>query len=609
MVKAHTQSVNEEIFDRLTRRQISLTRLAAGTSEYLTGVLNRSDPKIASILKDLNASTTKRQLDKALNEFRKVNIDAYLKVEREMKKALTSMSYAEAEHQKTVLKQSTPAEAFRQMKPKTPSKKALREMVESQPYNGALLEEHINGLEQGRYSRVRDVLRREVSAGGTDAAVQDAIMKGVMGTKAANYKDGILDYSRRSLDQKTRTLHNGVAQETRSEFYEQNDDIFDGVLWVSVLDNVTSAICQSLDGTVFPVDEGERPPAHPNCRSEVVPIVKDWEAMGLSDLGPGTRESMTGEVPETQTYNEWLKSQSAEAQDDILGPSRGQMFRDNEWNVDRFVDDTGRKYTLDELAMQEAGQSSAADLYEAPTLTAQEIIDSVDGAQQKIERGEQVNADGVSTKSVHAPNGVYTEERLALHKELIADIFTDEAMVKATPKEGEPPTFTVLGGRGGSGKSWFTQNENSPVNTNAIYLNSDDIKEALPEYNGANAALVHNESKDVIADAIEQAKRGEVSVIYDGTLRSVDDVSRLVDEFKEAGYRIEGAYMYASPETAATRATHRMMRTDRYVPLDYVLGSTTNEKSFDSLSQRFDNWWVYDNDKVKTPQLVERKRI
>lgn len=395
MVKANTQSVNEEIFDRLTRHQIGLTRLAAGTSEYLTGVLNRFDPKIAGILKDLNASTTKRQLDKALNEFRKVNIDAYLKVEREMKKALTSMSYAEAEHQKTVLKQSTPAEAFRQMKPKTPSKKALREMVESQPYNGALLEEHINGLEQGRYSRVRDVLRREVSAGGTDAAVQDAIMKGVMGTKAANYKDGMLDYSRRSLDQKTRTLHNGVAQETRSEFYEQNDEIFDGVLWVSVLDNVTSAICQSLDGTVFPVDEGERPPAHPNCRSEVVPIVKDWEAMGLSDLGPGTRESMTGEVPETQTYNEWLGNQPREIQDEILGPNRGQLFRDG-LSVDSFVDDTGRKYTLDELFQEHKGEqywrgglSTDPDLVkqwakDSPLQTFAEVMTAAPGNQKRL---------------------------------------------------------------------------------------------------------------------------------------------------------------------------------------------------------------------------------
>lgn len=349
-------SVNEKLFNSYTRHQIGLTRVATGNSEALISILNKYDPQIEKILLGINSSTSKTALNKALREIRKVNIKAYLNVEKQMKKQLQEMAFAEAKWQKEALRGATPAEAFRQMKPKVPTQKVLKDMVVNTAFAGALLEEHVNGMEIGRYNRMRDTLRRELSAGGTDAAVQDAIMKGIIGTAANNYKDGQLDYGRRSLDQKQRTLHNGVAQETRTEFAEQNDEIFDGVQWVSVLDNLTSDICMSLDGTVFPVDEGPRPPAHINCRSEVVPIVKDWEEMGLSDLGPGTRKSMSGEVPETMTYNEWLRDQPRDVQDEILGPTRADLFRDYNLPLDRFVDETGARLTLDELYQQELGQ-------------------------------------------------------------------------------------------------------------------------------------------------------------------------------------------------------------------------------------------------------------
>jgi hypothetical protein len=119
-----------------------------------------------------------------------------------------------------------------------------------------------------------------------------------------------------------------------------------------MLETNTCAQCAALDGTVFPVGEGPRPTLHPNCRCQMVPVMKDWEALGLEDLGPGTRESMDGEVPESLTYNEWLKGQPAAVQDDILGPTRGELFRKGGIHLERFVDDSGRKWTLDELEAQ-----------------------------------------------------------------------------------------------------------------------------------------------------------------------------------------------------------------------------------------------------------------
>ena len=44
--------------------------------------------------------------------------------------------------------------------------------------------------------------------------------------------------------------------------------------WVTAFDERTCDLCAGLDGKTFPVDGGERPPLHINCRCTVVPVIK-----------------------------------------------------------------------------------------------------------------------------------------------------------------------------------------------------------------------------------------------------------------------------------------------------------------------------------------------
>jgi hypothetical protein len=114
-------------------------------------------------------------------------------------------------------------------------------------------------------------------------------------------------------------------------------------------------ICQSRDGTIYPVDSGPRPPAHFRCRSATTPILKSWKELGidLEEAPSGTRASMDGQVPEAETYQTWLKKKSAAFQDEVLGPSRGKLFREG-MPLDRFVDQSGKEYTLKQLRSKDA---------------------------------------------------------------------------------------------------------------------------------------------------------------------------------------------------------------------------------------------------------------
>ena len=57
---------------------------------------------------------------------------------------------------------------------------------------------------------------------------------------------------------------------------------------------------------------------------------------------------MDGQVAETETYQTWLSKKSPAFQDDVLGKSRGKLFRAG-MTLDRFVDTSGKEYTLKQL--------------------------------------------------------------------------------------------------------------------------------------------------------------------------------------------------------------------------------------------------------------------
>lgn len=240
-------------------------------------------------------------------------------------------------------------------------------------------------------------------------------------------------------------------------------------------------------------------------------------------------------------------------------------------------------------------------------VTPGDIANAVPGfAAKQLEAEAKLAAPGNHpTQTQYMRDGHYTPERIVVHDHILNNIFTDAKVEKALPAAGEQPTLVVLGGRGGSGKSWFSQSDRSPINASKfLYLNSDDIKEALPEYKGWNAALVHEESTDILSRADNFARRSGLNVIFDATMRSPGTMARLINEYRAAGYKIEGYYMHTAPQVSAVRAASRFMKTGRYVPPKYVLESTTNEKTFDGLRGQLDRWEVYDNNTSHGPIRV-----
>jgi hypothetical protein len=64
---------------------------------------------------------------------------------------------------------------------------------------------------------------------------------------------------------------------------------------------------------------------------------------------------LVGQVPATTTYGEWFKTQTTEFQDQVLGSTRGEMFRNGGISLDKFTARDGDVLTLDELKRKGLG--------------------------------------------------------------------------------------------------------------------------------------------------------------------------------------------------------------------------------------------------------------
>lgn len=156
---------------------------------------------------------------------------------------------------------------------------------------------------------------------------------------------------RRQAETLVRTVVNSGANIGRMETLIENEEFLDGYEWVAKLDSRTTLVCASRDGKVYTFGGGNpMPPAHWNCRSQIVAALKpELAAPGLE----GEKVAEGGKVTANTTYGPWLKRQPYSFVVEALGDSRAQLFMRGELPIERFVDVTGRTYTLDELRLRE----------------------------------------------------------------------------------------------------------------------------------------------------------------------------------------------------------------------------------------------------------------
>lgn len=347
-------TVNQELRDAAVRHSVYLQRYSSSVVDKMLALINRADIDIIRRLRTRNlpGARTPRQrarLEKLLAELRKMNREAFAGFSATLRNELRDLSNYET---KFLAEQLGGAIAV-SVETTTPALGVVYSAALSKPMQGRYLREWFSQLEANKARGIADAIRMGVVEGET---ISD-IVRRLRGTRNVGYKNGELFKHRRHAEAIARTAVNHIVTNARQNVFERNADIVKGWQYVATLDGRTTDICMSLDGQVYKTQgEGPTPPQHINCRSTITPIVKSWKELGFkkSEVPAVKRAAMDGRPARAgDTYQSWLKRQGARFQDDVLGKTKGALFRRGGLTLDKFVDPTGRSYTLAELARRE----------------------------------------------------------------------------------------------------------------------------------------------------------------------------------------------------------------------------------------------------------------
>lgn len=250
--------------------------------------------------------------------------------------------------------------------------------------------------------------------------------------------------------------------------------------------------------------------------------------------------------------------------------------------------------------------------------TQAQVESKLNEQNRRMKRGD--------TQTVNMVNGAWKAEREKLHNEIIARILTPEKVEACKPKNGEKPKFVMFGGRGGSGKSWFTDKKRAEAEgrevmfdaDNYLVLDADELKRYIPEFKGWNAGEVHEESSYLNKKIKNMAISLGLNIIVDGTMnynpKKPDKVKNEMLEAQSKGYSLEAHYMFLPLQDSCIRAFNRFKTkkgdySGRLVPTDIMLAMRDNEKSFDSVTDIVDDWSFRDNQGSGGPKLISKKGL
>lgn len=391
------ETVNQLWFDALLRHQIYSLRVAGSVRNEINELLTKTEDDVGRWIRDAlrgDVAYTPRRLAKAKESIKRIKAlrgAAWGKADKLLQRRMADYIREEVSFLANALETVVPVVLEAQF----PSANYLQSLVKSKPFEGRTLKQWSASMADADLRRIED----QIKIGLVQGEDSVAIAKRVIGTKALKGRDGITAASRANAEAVSRTAVNFFSNSARQEFIDANSDLFTEEFFVATLDSRTTPICRSLDGNKYKVGEGPIPPLHFSCRSTRVASI-NGELLGQRPAKPVTermlmreftkneglkvgltRDSlprgykgqydsfagrrireMTGRVPAKISYQSWLNTQTASFQDDVLGPTRGALFRRGNLKLTQFVNRAGDEIPLAQLAQMHANAFRAAGL-------------------------------------------------------------------------------------------------------------------------------------------------------------------------------------------------------------------------------------------------------
>lgn len=325
------RAVAERLIDEAIAHKIALARYSTWTVRRVLALLNRTDTDlVARILRADNEGRDPRQLERLLDEVRALQADGWVVVRERLREDLDGLATTERDFAARIVRAGQRAAGVA-VASNIPTTAQVVAAATARPFQGRYMRTWLADAEEGAARRARDVIRQSFVEGRSAAEVA----RQLRGTRANQYRDGVLEVSRRGAEAMVRTANSHYAAVASRQTYQAMGVA--KVRFVATLDARTTLICAGLHNTVHPLDRFPWPPRHINCRSVASP-----EIDGLEPI-------------EARSYEAWLRRQPVEVQNEVLGVTKARLFRDGGLTIDRFTDSRGRVLTLEQLRRRDAG--------------------------------------------------------------------------------------------------------------------------------------------------------------------------------------------------------------------------------------------------------------
>lgn len=356
-------SANEALVDLYMERAVDLLRLEAGTRDKVLVFLHEMEGDLIAAIAKIdptgidNVARQRTRLVRLLDEVRSTIRGTYRDVATLMAREIREIVDDEAAWTGRAINAATQA-TFSDV---GLSRGMLQTLVSDVLISGASSAEWWSRQAGGLVDRFADEMRKGMAIGESNSALV-ARIRGKAGEPA------LMDLTRTSAERLVRASVQAAANAGREAMYEDNDDLITSLQWSATLDTRTSKWCITRDGHHYsntkehkPKDGG--PPwlegpgkLHWGCRSTSVPILPSWRDLGIDEdeIPETTRASMDGQVPAQQTFEQWLKKQSAARQDTVLGDGTADLWRRGKITFRDLLDQSGRPLTTEALRAKAA---------------------------------------------------------------------------------------------------------------------------------------------------------------------------------------------------------------------------------------------------------------
>lgn len=354
---------------RVIRNLVALQRLGTGVSREAEGVIralyNDIVAEIARIDPGSGAARRLREarIDRLIDAVEDVADGRYAEYLRTVRARMVQIGVQQGTFAEGTLRTSIGEEAVEAgvaIEAGVVSPDLVRSIVDDDPFEGKTLAGWTENQKEATVRRVR----RQVQLGMANEETVGDIVRRVRGTqRGRRFVGGVMESTTRETEAIVRTAINHVSNSAHRRTFAANSDILQGVQYTATLDERTTMICAGLDGTVWPAgsDKIQSPPQHYQCRSVLTPQI-DYEGMGI-EPPEGTRrpakryktedgklvELDPKQVSASTDYESWFRSQPADVQDQIIGPSRAKLFRDRKVDFREMVTRDGRPVQVSDL--------------------------------------------------------------------------------------------------------------------------------------------------------------------------------------------------------------------------------------------------------------------